>query len=56
MPAQGANVSVGIEYNILLSEFVREHWDLERASNVSPSLKRTLDRITQVKRIALNSE
>ena len=46
VPAQGANVSVGIEYNILLSEFVRDHWDLERASNVSPSLKRTLDIMT----------
>ena len=49
VPAQGANVSVGIEYNILLSEFVRDHWDLERASNVSPSLKRTLYRITHAK-------
>ena len=47
VPAQGATLSVGSEYNTLLSEFVREHWDLERAAVVSPSLKRTLDRISQ---------
>ena len=47
VPMSGANISVGIEYNALLSEFVREHWNLERAATVSPSLKRTLDRLSQ---------
>ena len=47
VPMPGANFPVGIEYNTLLSEFVREHWDLERAATVSPSLKRTLDRLNQ---------
>ncbi len=47
VPMPSANFSVGIEYNTLLSEFVREHWNLERAATVSPSLKRTLDRLTQ---------
>ena len=37
---------VGTGYNSCLSEFVRDHWDLERAASVSVSLKRTLDRIS----------
>ena len=49
VPAQGATLSVGNEYNTLLSEFIREHWNLERAASVSPSLKRTLDRLAQEK-------
>ena len=36
---------VGPEYNSRLSQFVREDWNLERAALVSPSLKRTIDRI-----------
>ena len=52
--AQGATLSVGNEYNTLLSEFVREHWNLERAASVSPSLKRTLDRISQGKNASAN--
>ena len=49
IPAQGTILPVGNEYNAFLSEFVREHWDLERAASVSPSLKRTLDRLAQEK-------
>ena len=47
VPTQGATLSVGNQYNTLLSEFVQNHWDLERAATASPSLKRTLDRLTQ---------
>ena len=47
VPMSGANTSVGIEYNALLSQFVRDHWNLEHAATVSPSLKRTLDRLHQ---------
>ena len=49
IPQQGARIPVGYGYNTRLRQFVRDHWDLERASNVSPSLKRTLDRITHAK-------
>ncbi|MCG8621529.1 MAG: hypothetical protein MJE68_05955 [Proteobacteria bacterium] len=49
VPAQGTTLSVGNEYNTLLSEFVREQWDLERAATASPSLKRTLDRLAEEK-------
>ena len=52
LPAQGTTFSVGNAYNTLLSEFVREHWDLERAATVSPSLKRTLDRISQGRNVS----
>lgn len=54
VPAQRATLSVGNEYNTLLSEFVREHWDLERAASASPSLKRTLDRLAQGKNVSTN--
>jgi len=47
VPVQGTTRSVGDEYNARLSQFVRDHWDLERAASVSPSLKRTLDRLSQ---------
>ena len=48
VPTQGSTLGIGNQYNTLLSEFVQDHWDLERAASVSPSLKRTLDRIGQV--------
>lgn len=54
VPTQGATLSVGNQYNTLLSEFVREHWDLERAATASPSLKRTLDRLAQAKNMSTN--
>ena len=54
VPAQGATLSVGNQYNTLLSEFVREHWDLERAATASPSLKRTLDRLSQGRNVGTN--
>ncbi len=54
IPAQGAILSVGNEYNALLSEFVQNHWNLERAASVSPSLKRTLDRLAQGKNMSAN--
>ena len=54
VPAQGTTLNVGNEYNTLLSEFVREHWNLERAATASPSLKRTLDRLAQEKNAGAN--
>ena len=54
VPTQGSTLSIGNQYNTLLSEFVREHWDLERAAAVSPSLKRTLDRLAQEKNTGAN--
>ena len=54
VPAQGATLSVGNEYNALLSEFISEHWDLERAATVSPSLKRTLNRLNEIKQASTN--
>ena len=50
VPAPGATTArVGPEYNSRFSEFVQTHWDLERAAVVSPSLKKTLDRIHNAK-------
>lgn len=47
VPKPGARIPIGYGYNTRLSEFVRDYWDLERAATVSPSLKRTLDRLNQ---------
>lgn len=47
VPPHGTTLSVGDEYNTRLSQFVRDRWNLERAATVSPSLKRTLDRLNQ---------
>ena len=54
VPKQGARISIGYGYNTRLSEFVREHWNLERAATVSPSLKRTLNRLNQVTETGAN--
>lgn len=45
IPRPGATSKVGPGYNQRLQEFVRLHWDIERASQVSRSLKRTLARL-----------
>ena len=56
VPALGATTArVGPEYNSRFSEFVQTHWDLERAAVVSPSLKRTLDRIRSAQSVFDNS-
>lgn len=50
VPAQkDRSAKTGDEYTPLLSQFVRDHWDIERAATVSLSLKRTLERLSQVK-------
>ena len=43
---RATTAKVGPGYNARLNEFVRDHWDLERAAAGSASLKRTLDRIS----------
>ena len=45
VPRSGATSRVGPGYNVRIGEFVRLHWDVERASQVSDSLKRTLARL-----------
>lgn len=45
VPRPGATSKVGPGYNLRLGEFVRLHWSVERASQVSNSLKRTMARL-----------
>lgn len=46
LPKKGNETSkIGPGYNTRLSEFIRDYWDLNRALSVSPSLKRTVDRL-----------
>lgn len=45
VPKPRATSKVGPGYNPRLGEFVRLHWNVERASQVSNSLKRTLSRL-----------
>jgi len=55
VPAQGVIRLVGDEYNTCLIEFVRNHSDLEHAATVSPSLKRTLDWLSQERNAGTDS-
>jgi len=54
VPKPRTRIPIGYGYNTRLSQFVREHWNIERAATVSPSLKRTLDRLHQATRIGVN--
>lgn len=45
VPLPGGTSVVGPAYNSRLGEFVRMHWELERAATVSYSLARTLNRL-----------
>ena len=44
-PKKGAISKIGLEYNDLLSSFVRDQWQIEMASLISPSLERTICRL-----------
>ena len=45
LPAKGSEVSVGLGYNARLSDFVWNHWDVNRAISRSDSLKRAWTRV-----------
>ena len=45
VPRPGATSKVGPDYNSRIGDFVRTRWDIEHASAVSNSLKRTLARL-----------
>jgi hypothetical protein len=45
-PKRGSTAKQGPDYNGLLGSFVRGDWDLEAARAESPSLDRTVDRLT----------
>ena len=52
LPKKGNKTSkIGAGYNTRLSNFVRDYWDMNRAASVSPSLKRTVDRLQKAKPI-----
>lgn len=48
VPRQGSGGAVGPEYTLLVTEFARDHWDPLRASENSPSLARTVQRLRQL--------
>lgn len=45
IPPQGTSGVVGPGYTTTMSEFVRNHWDVERAAANAPSLKRCVKRL-----------
>jgi hypothetical protein len=45
LPRKGSSNIVGLGYNIHLTQFVRDFWCVERASERSPSLSRAIPRI-----------
>ena len=48
VPRIGSGRDVGPLYVALVSEFARDHWDLERARVVSPSLERALSHVDRL--------
>lgn len=47
-PKNGAAAKVGLSYNTLLSLFIREHWSITRALELSPSLKETIKFLDEI--------
>jgi hypothetical protein len=47
LPKKDATSKVGLEYNDLLCAFVTENWRIEDASQISPSLERTIRRLRE---------
>ncbi|MCA7970797.1 hypothetical protein LGM42_13010 [Burkholderia sp. AU39826] len=45
LPGKGATSPVGLGYNIHMTEFVAEHWDIARAVDRAPSLARAIPRV-----------
>jgi hypothetical protein len=48
LPATGSTAKIGFGYNSVLSHFVKNQWSVERASQSSDSLNRTINRIRQL--------
>lgn len=44
VPVAGDRRRVGPEYALMVGEFARDHWSPERAANLAPSLRRTIER------------
>lgn len=47
-PKHGAAAKVGLSYNTLLSSFIRDHWNIARAIELSASLRETIDLINTI--------
>lgn len=47
VPALGSSAAIGPLYNVRLSEFVNDRWDIERAKLLSDSLSRSLNRLSE---------
>ncbi len=50
-PKQGAAAKMGLSYNTLLSSFIREHWDISRAFELSQSLRETISFIDEIQHV-----
>ncbi|ENO1078101.1 MULTISPECIES: DUF4276 family protein [Enterobacter cloacae complex] len=50
-PKQGAAAKMGLSYNTLLCSFIREHWDITRAFELSPSLRETISFIDDIQHV-----
>ncbi len=52
VPKKGSTAKVGIDYNGMLSYFLRNYWRLEEAVKYSDSLKRTVNALNRFKPIS----
>jgi hypothetical protein len=48
LPARGSNSTVGFGYSTRMTNFVRQSWSPRRASQSSPTLNRTLQRVAEL--------
>ncbi|WP_420212498.1 hypothetical protein ACN8ZM_23245 [Burkholderia aenigmatica] len=48
LPGKGATSPVGLGYNIHMTDFVKNHWNIGRAVNRAPSLARAIPRVTSL--------
>lgn len=50
-PKNGAAAKVGLSYNTLLTTYIREHWNINRAIELSASLRETIDFIDEIENV-----
>ncbi|WP_081051486.1 hypothetical protein [Burkholderia diffusa] len=50
LPGKGATSPVGLGYNIHMTDFVKNYWDIARATDRAPSLARAIPRVVSLLR------
>ena len=48
LPEKGASSPVGLGYNIHMTDFIKNYWDVDRAAERAPSLARAIPRVASI--------